>query len=130
MSLPSVDCLVSMDLLRRKYSMLLLEENRTKSCIHGQCVCFPKMFVWVDEFGSDSKDQLRSMVTHCMVKELYVGSYLCMESMYLQSLLSPLKVYAPVNNTTHYPIPALYRGIDQELTGVFPPRIGEIDMGY
>ena len=38
------------------------------------------------------KIKLESMVMHCMVKELYVGSYLCVESVYLQSLLSPLKV--------------------------------------
>ena len=36
---------------------------------------------------------------------------------------------APVNNTPHYPTPVLYRGIDWELTGVFPLRVGEIDMG-
>ena len=29
-------------------------------------------------------------------------------------------IYAPVNNTPHYPTPVLYRGIDRELTGVSP----------
>ena len=38
------------------------EENGTTSCIHdhGRCVhVSEEMFVWIDESGSDSKDQLR-----------------------------------------------------------------------
>ena len=39
-----------------------------------------EMFVWVDESGSDSKDQLRKYGYYCAVKGLYAEGYLYVEN--------------------------------------------------